>query len=129
MRDFKKIAKGELTAKVIWEDKNFLAFLDTDPVNKWHTIVIPRKEIGWDLFESEESDYRNLMLAVQKVAKYLRRQTKSERVVMWVEGYDANHPHVHLLPTRRDYEFQIEDRKYNPSREELRNIQGQIAKK
>ena len=40
---FCKIAKGELSSKKIYEDDNFFAIYDINPIAKCHTLVIPKK--------------------------------------------------------------------------------------
>src|SRR5215471_17140988 len=39
---FCKVANGELSARVVFEDENSLAFLDHRPVFPGHTLLIPR---------------------------------------------------------------------------------------
>ena len=39
---FCKIIKGEIPCSKIHENKDFLAFLDIRPINKGHTLVIPK---------------------------------------------------------------------------------------
>ena len=39
---FCKIAKGEIPADKIYEDDDFFAFLDINPVNPGHTLVVPK---------------------------------------------------------------------------------------
>ena len=40
---FCKIAKKEIPSKIITETKNSIAFLDTFPLSRGHTLVIPKK--------------------------------------------------------------------------------------
>ena len=40
---FCKIVKKEIPSTIIYEDDNFLAFLDIAPANKGHTLVIPKE--------------------------------------------------------------------------------------
>jgi len=44
---FCKIIKGEIPSTKIYEDKNFLAFLDIQPVSDGHLLIIPKKHIVW----------------------------------------------------------------------------------
>ncbi len=43
---FCKIAAGEMPAKKIYEDNNFMAFLSIQPANPGHTIVIPKEHFS-----------------------------------------------------------------------------------
>ena len=40
---FCKIAKREVSAKIITETKNTIAFLDVFPLSRGHTLVIPKQ--------------------------------------------------------------------------------------
>jgi len=44
---FCKIVKGEIPAYKIYEDENFLAFLDINPQSPGHTQVIPKRHYRW----------------------------------------------------------------------------------
>ena len=44
---FCKIAKGETPSNKIYEDKDFLVFLDVKPVSDGHLLIISRKHIAW----------------------------------------------------------------------------------
>lgn len=115
---FEKIAAREIPAKIIWENDNFIAFLDINPIGKHHTLVVPKKYSGDYIFELDDYDYRELNEAVREVAKLLKKKTKCERVVSWVEGFEVPHVHVHLLPVNKSYEFKPEDR-HNASEDDL----------
>ncbi|HDO36117.1 MAG TPA: HIT domain-containing protein, partial [Nitrospirae bacterium] len=43
---FCKIVKGEIPAKVIYEDEKVLVFEDINPQAPVHTLVIPKKHIS-----------------------------------------------------------------------------------
>ena len=42
---FKKIIDGEITADIVHEDENCLAFKDIAPQAPIHILIIPKKEI------------------------------------------------------------------------------------
>lgn len=39
---FCKIVRGEIPCNKIWEDKDFIAFLDVEPVGEGHTLIIQK---------------------------------------------------------------------------------------
>ena len=41
---FSKIVKGEIPSYKVAEDEYYYAFLDINPLQKGHTLVIPKKE-------------------------------------------------------------------------------------
>lgn len=41
---FSKIVKGEIPSYKVAEDEDYYAFLDINPLQKGHTLVIPKKK-------------------------------------------------------------------------------------
>lgn len=102
---FEKIASREISAEIIWETDDHIAFLDINPLTEGHTLVVPQENIGDELFELEAEDYNALMAAAQEVAIVLKQKLKSDRILMWVEGFEVPHVHVHLIPTKAGIGF------------------------
>ena len=46
---FTKIIKREIPAFIIHEDDLFIAFLDINPIQKGHTLIVPKTEIYYFL--------------------------------------------------------------------------------
>lgn len=92
---FCKIAKKEIPGQIVWEDENFLAFLDINPVSKGHTLVIPKKHYRW-VWEVEELG--NYFEKVKIVKKLIDEKFRPSFVEMKVFGLDVDHAHVHLIP-------------------------------
>jgi len=92
---FCKIVSGEIPSYKIYEDDNFLAFLDIFPSAEGDTLVIPKKhfEFVWDVENVGE-----YMKFTQKVANHY--QTLSERRMVYsiVHGEAVSHAHIHLIP-------------------------------
>ena len=65
---FCKIAKGEIPCNKIYEDNEYLAFLDISPLNKGHTLVIPKKHFRWVYDVPEQGKY---WAVAQKITKQL----------------------------------------------------------
>ena len=98
MTIFSKIIAGEIPCHKVWEDENHLAFLDIRPVNKGHTLVIPKKPHDY-IFDISTQEYHDLWAATHKVAKLLKSKIECNRVVTLVLGYEVHHTHIHLIPT------------------------------
>ncbi|MBK8748062.1 MAG: HIT family protein [Saprospiraceae bacterium] len=94
---FAKIINGEIPSHKVYEDENFLAFLDIRPMVKGHTLVIPKKEVDY-LFDMNPEEYTSLLLAAQKVAKGIKKSVPCTKVGMTVIGLEVPHAHVHLMP-------------------------------
>lgn len=99
---FKKIIAGEIPCEKIYEDEMSFAFLDINPVNPGHALVIP-KTWSSGLLDAESEVLRALMLTVQKVAKAVKEATGATGVnIMQNEGATAGqkvfHLHFHVIP-------------------------------
>jgi histidine triad (HIT) family protein len=94
---FCRIVAGTLSTFKLWEDKNFLAFLDHKPISPGHTLVIPKLHYPY-LFEMPEKAYERLMSVSRKLAGPLRSAMGTKRIGVLVEGFGVDHCHVHLVP-------------------------------
>jgi histidine triad (HIT) family protein len=95
---FTKIAAGEVPGHVVYEDEHTFAFLDINPRQEGHTLVVPRREVD-QLFDLEPDDHAALWSAAHRVAQGLKAATGCERVCVLVVGYEIPHAHIHLIPT------------------------------
>ncbi len=96
------IVAGKIPAFKVWEDGSSLAFLDINPRNPGHTLVIPKKHIE-GLLELSEEDAANLFLAVHRVAKMVKTGTKADGISISLSSGQAAgqlvpHVHFHVIP-------------------------------
>lgn len=119
---FEKIANQELPGYIIWETNTHCAFLNIYPSAKGHTLVIPKKNIGDNLFNLDDTDYQELMHASKQVAQLLMKKMKLERIFVSVEGIEVPHVHIHLLPAQPGISMEKLSR-YEASTDELREMQ------
>ena len=92
---FCKIIKGEIPCYKVYEDKDFLAFLDITPLNPGHTLIIPKKHYRWVWDVPNIGQYYE---TVQKIAKAIKEEFKTDFVVSMVFGEEVQHAHVWLVP-------------------------------
>ena len=97
---FCKIAKGEIPCYKIYEDNDFLAFLDLSQATKGHTLIIPKKHYD-NIFSLDEKI--DIMLPVVTVAKALKKSLKIDNINMINNNgplavQTINHFHIHLIP-------------------------------
>ncbi len=123
---FEKIADREIPGYIIWEDENHIAFLTIEPHAPGHTLVVSKINNGDDIFELTDENYQALLLASKKVGKILKEKMKTERVLMWVEGFEVAHVHIHLIPANRGHG--ITKPPVKASQEELKSVYDQIIK-
>jgi histidine triad (HIT) family protein len=97
---FCKIAKGELPSMKIWENENFLAFLDIRPYAKGHLLIIPKSHTEW-VWDINDMEYTEYMKHVKYFANVLRKVFDTEWVEEVIAGIGVSHAHIHLLPRER----------------------------
>lgn len=92
---FCQIVAGEIPAEIVWEDENYLAFLDIEPVSKGHTLLIPKKHYRWVW---DVPDFAGYFEKTKDVKKVLDKKYKSFFMQIGVMGVKAPHAHIHLIP-------------------------------
>ena len=95
---FCKIVKGEIPCYKIYEDKNYIAFLDIANDVEGHTLVVPKKHVK-DMNECDEKLFLGTMAVAKKIAgHYIDLGYDSTN--LYIVGEDVKHLHVHVLPRR-----------------------------
>ncbi|HPG07107.1 MAG TPA: HIT family protein [Saprospiraceae bacterium] len=122
---FSKIVAGEIPCHRIAESDDFLAFLDIQPVQTGHTLVIPKKEIDY-LFDLEDEHLAALMQFAKKVAQGLRKSVPCNRIGVTVIGLEVPHAHVHLIPINSLSDMDFTRPKKNVSHDELAHLAEHI---
>ena len=123
---FCKIVKGEIPAVKIFEDEKHFAFLDMNPINSGHTLLIPKKHIEY-LFDLSDDEYSELMLKAKHLAKLLKNKLESKRIGIAVEGFFIPHAHIHIVPLNKGNELNPERAK-SMNKDELNKLAKKILK-
>ena len=97
---FCKIAKKEIPSKIITETKNSIAFLDTFPLSRGHTLVIPKCHYK-KIQDMTDIDNNDLFDVVHKVISKVDKLTGATLLAVHNgkdSGQEIPHVHVHLIP-------------------------------
>ncbi|KXX68816.1 HIT family protein [Flammeovirga sp. SJP92] len=121
---FTKIIKGEIPSHKIYEDDNYYAFLDISPVQKGHTLLIPKVEVD-DMFDLDDDLLAGLYVAAKKISKAIKKEFPCNRVGHAVIGLEVPHAHMHLIPISSMHDMNFAN-KLNLSQEELAEIAQRI---
>lgn len=102
---FCKIANGTLPAKIIYQDKEIIAFDDIYPKAPQHKLIIPRKHIATlnDLSPEDENLTCRMIFIAKQLAKELNIDQNGYRVLFNCNkdgGQVVYHLHLHLLGGR-----------------------------
>jgi histidine triad (HIT) family protein len=127
---FCKIIARKLPAAIVYENGDYIAFMDRAPFNEGHTLVCPKKhgETVWDMTEPEIG---GLFALAVRISKAVMKATSSDgfRFVQ-NNGEAANqmvaHVHVHIIPVKLSDKGRWMDRK-NFSTEQLQETAGRIT--
>jgi len=92
---FCKLVEGKIPCYKVYEDKDFLAFLDIRPLNPGHTLVIPKKHYKW-VWDVPNID--KYFKVTQKIANAIKETMKTELIVSIIFGEAVQHAHVWLVP-------------------------------
>lgn len=92
---FCKIVNGDIPCYKIYEDDEFLAFLDISEFTEGHTLVIPKKHFRfiWDVENMQ--GYGN---AVKKICNHFTKELGYKYVDTLSFGRMVPHAHIHLVP-------------------------------
>lgn len=99
---FCKIIKGDIPAKKIAEDENFIAIYDISPKAPVHVLVLPKKHIPSliNLKSADKDLMGSLMFQVKTIAAKLDLDKSGYKVVInngEGSGQFVFHLHLHLL--------------------------------
>ncbi len=131
MTIFTKIINGEIPSYKIAENDQFYAFLDINPLQKGHTLVVPKlSEPEEDyIFRLDDQVLANMMIFAKGIAHAIQQYTGCKRVGVAVLGMEVPHVHVHLIPMFSEGDMNFANPKLSLSPDEMSQISQQIAEK
>ena len=103
---FCKIIKGEIPADKIYEDEDVLVFLDINPANPGHTLVIPKNH-SENIYQIPEKDLNKVINMAKKVAIILKKILNVEGINIIMNndkaaGQVVFHSHFHVVPRNQN---------------------------
>lgn len=95
---FTRIINREIPASIIYEDDICIAILDINPVQKGHTLVIPKQELQW-MDDYDDETVGHCMVVASKLMKHMKSvMPEIYFVYLAVEWLEVPHWHIHLIP-------------------------------
>ena len=94
---FCSIASGDIPAAIVYQDPSVVAFMDKNPINPGHVLVVPRVHEK-DLQELSDDIYLKVCLAAKTLAKAIQATYSPKKVGFAVAGFDVPHAHLHVIP-------------------------------
>ncbi|MGX1160454.1 diadenosine tetraphosphate (Ap4A) HIT family hydrolase [Arthrobacter sp. SLBN-100] len=115
---FTRILNGEIPGRFVWREDDVSAFLTTGPLADGHTLVVPTEEVDRWTDASPETLAR-VMEVARRIGAVQVDVFGAARAGLIVAGYEINHLHVHVWPSRSMAEFNFATADQNPAPEVL----------
>ena len=125
MTIFSKIIAGEIPSYKIAESDLFYAFLDIFPLQKGHTLIVPKIEID-KVFDLPSNYLAEMLVFAQPIAKAIENSFPCNRVSMLTMGLEVPHAHLHLVPINEAKDIDFAGPKLSFTKEEFMAIQATI---
>jgi len=103
---FCKIRDGQIPSMKIYEDERTLVFMDINPLNAGHCLIVTRTHAP-TIWDADEDDLQAAITSAKKVALALRQAVKPDGLNMLQANGAAAfqsvpHFHLHLIPRWAD---------------------------
>jgi histidine triad (HIT) family protein len=126
MTIFARIIKGDIPCYKVAEDDEFFAFLDIAPLQKGHTLVVPKREVDY-FFDLSDEEIGRMQIFAKHVAVAIKKAIPCVKVGQAVLGLEVPHAHVHLVPMQSEKDLNFANKKLELSSEEMTAIAASIA--
>ena len=120
---FCRIVAKEIPCYKVYEDEDFLAFLDINPRVLGHTLVIPKKHYRWVY---DVPNFDAYWRVVKKITMAMKKALKPKFITYVTYGLDIPHAHIHIIPRQANETAAILPEKHFSS-EEMKDIATKIS--
>jgi histidine triad (HIT) family protein len=130
MTIFTRIIKGEIPSYKIAENDKFYAFLDINPLQPGHTLIVPKlpePEADY-IFDLDDDILSEMLVFSKQVARGIKTATNCKRVGVAVIGLEVPHVHMHLIPINKEGDMSFSNPKMTLPAEEMAEMANSIAK-
>ena len=126
MTIFSKIIAGEIPCYKVAENDKYFAFLDINPVNWGHTLVVPKRETDY-IFDISDEELAKMIVFAKKVAKALKAVMPCRKIGVTVLGLEVPHAHIHLVPLQKEGDMDFSNKISDPDPERMADIAAKVA--
>lgn len=108
---FCEIVKGNIYSYKIYEDNDFLAFLDISQATDGHTLLIPKKHYT-NILEIDDLTLSKISILAKKLTLQICQNLKIKNCNILnncgpLSGQSVNHFHIHIIPRYKDNDVVI----------------------
>lgn len=127
---FCKIIRGDIPSEKILETDSIYAFLSIGPINKGHTLVIPKEHYA-DMFDCPSDVFSDVMKTVYELAPKVRDAVGASGVNLGMNngvasGQEVFHMHAHIIPRFDEDNFEFWPNKEYDSTDEMHSFGEKI---
>ena len=129
MTIFSRIINGEIPSYKVAENDKFYAFLDINPLQKGHTLVVPKlpePEADY-IFDLDDNILSEMLVFSKQIAQGIKAATHCKRVGVAVIGLEVPHVHMHLIPINKEGDMSFSNQKLTLPAQEMAEIALSIA--
>ncbi|MGI2326903.1 HIT family protein [Planococcus sp. YIM B11945] len=101
------LTSKSLPVLVVYEDDNVCCFLDHDPFNEGHTLILPKQHYHY-IDEMDGETINSIMHATQLVSKAIKNLFNPDGITICQNGGkfdDLTHFHMHVVPRFENQPF------------------------
>lgn len=101
---FCKIIKDEIPSYTIYEDEYVKCFLDINPIENGHTLIVPKKHFT-DISDIDEENISKVFVSSKKVINILNDKLHPDGIrLIQNNGFiqDVKHFHLHVIPNYKN---------------------------
>ncbi|MBI4018879.1 MAG: HIT family protein [Candidatus Aenigmarchaeota archaeon] len=130
---FCKIISGEIPSKKIYEDASSVGFLDINPANPGHTLVVPKRH-SENIFDADDESLKGAIVAVKKVTSMIKERTGCQGVNIVqnngkAAGQIVSHVHFHVIPRNQGDSVVISYPRKQTDEKELDDMASKLTRK
>jgi len=92
---FCKIIKGEIPSYKVYEDDEFLGFLDIRPLNPGNSLLIPKNHLRW---VTDVPDFGCYFEVAKRIGLATQQVVKSDYTSFLTLGIEVPHAHIRIIP-------------------------------
>ncbi len=126
MTIFSRIVAGEIPSYKVAEDDRYYAFLDINPLQWGHTLVIPKQETDY-IFDLDDDTLAGMQVFAKRVAKAIKAALPCRKVGQAVLGLEVPHAHIHLVPLQSEGDMDFKTKISNPDPDRMKETAEKIA--
>lgn len=129
---FCDIASKKINTYTVYENNNIIAFLDYEPINEGHILLIPKKHY-LDVDELPKELLTEIMETSQRLVTAIKKVYKPDGYSIMQNGgafNDVRHFHLHIFPRYNEdgFGWTSSDKEFNYSQNAADKISEALGK-